>query len=175
MQDTELLQIIVDLWTGDIRSKNGALQLLLIVDYIFDWARDVYRPAILGELHTLATGDVIAADSEVFSATSRRLSTWMDTSEDAQTVRTSFTTTTSTIEPPELQFLNITCPEGVIRDAAVLQSRYLAFQLNENDVDDFLLSFSTVQETKAWIQSLMMCLSQSWKVTSEALHALETL
>lgn len=123
----------------------------------------------------MATGDVIAADSEVFSATSRRLSTWMDTSEDAQTVRTSFTTTTSTIEPPELQFLNITCPEGVIRDAAVLQSRYLAFQLNENDVDDFLLSFSTVQETKAWIQSLMMCLSQSWKVTSEALHALETL
>jgi hypothetical protein len=32
------------------------VQLLLLVDYVFDWARDVYRPSILRRLKSLATG-----------------------------------------------------------------------------------------------------------------------
>ncbi|KAI9766384.1 MAG: hypothetical protein M1839_004916 [Geoglossum umbratile] len=38
---------IVDLWQGRVDSIDGALQILLIIDYIFDWARDVYRPGSL--------------------------------------------------------------------------------------------------------------------------------
>ncbi|KAF2250070.1 hypothetical protein BU26DRAFT_518526 [Trematosphaeria pertusa] len=38
---------IYDLWHGTIESQDGALQLLLIVDYIWSWARDIYRPAIM--------------------------------------------------------------------------------------------------------------------------------
>ena len=175
LQDTEIFQNVVDLWTGNICFVDGALQLLLIVDYIFDWARDIYRPAILGELHTLSTGDVITTDSEIFSTVSRRMSSWMDTSEDGQPMRTSFGTISSTANTLELPpFLNITCPEGVIRDAAVLQSRYLALHLNEADIDEFLLSFSTAQEAQAWVNSLPICLSQSWRVTAETIHALET-
>ncbi|KAH6865283.1 hypothetical protein BKA58DRAFT_463010 [Alternaria rosae] len=37
---------IFDLWQGTIQSQDGALQLLLIVDFIWSWARDVYRTAI---------------------------------------------------------------------------------------------------------------------------------
>ncbi|KIX02682.1 uncharacterized protein Z518_08624 [Rhinocladiella mackenziei CBS 650.93] len=47
---------IIDLWNGSIISKDGALQLLLIVDYIFDWARDSFRQEILTELRTLSRG-----------------------------------------------------------------------------------------------------------------------
>jgi hypothetical protein len=39
-------QKIYDLWQGTIQSEDGALQLLLIVDYIWSWARDIYRPTI---------------------------------------------------------------------------------------------------------------------------------
>jgi len=39
-------QNILDLWTGRLDSQDGALQLLLIVDYIFDWARGIYRHGI---------------------------------------------------------------------------------------------------------------------------------
>lgn len=38
---------IVLLWKGSIDSRDEALQLLLILDHIFDWARDQYRPSIL--------------------------------------------------------------------------------------------------------------------------------
>ncbi|KAH7125094.1 hypothetical protein B0J11DRAFT_298105 [Dendryphion nanum] len=39
---------IYDLWQGSIQSQDGALQLLLLVDYIRSWARDVYRLAVMG-------------------------------------------------------------------------------------------------------------------------------
>jgi hypothetical protein len=41
---TDSLQRVIDLWHGTILSQDGALQLPLIIDYICDWARDVYRP-----------------------------------------------------------------------------------------------------------------------------------
>lgn len=36
-------QKVIDLWHGTILSHDSALQLLLITDYICDWARDIYR------------------------------------------------------------------------------------------------------------------------------------
>jgi hypothetical protein len=43
------------MWDGSVLSHDKALQLLLIVDYIFDWARDLYRPSILRQLKSIAT------------------------------------------------------------------------------------------------------------------------
>ena len=39
-------QRVFDLWLGTIESYDGALQLILILDFIWTWARDIYRPAI---------------------------------------------------------------------------------------------------------------------------------
>ncbi|KAK5167487.1 uncharacterized protein LTR77_007186 [Saxophila tyrrhenica] len=47
---------IHDLQGGDIASKDGALQLLLLLDLIADWARDTLRPSIIAQLRSLATG-----------------------------------------------------------------------------------------------------------------------
>jgi hypothetical protein len=41
-------------WTGSITNLDSALQLLLIVEYLTDWARDVYRAAVLADLESLA-------------------------------------------------------------------------------------------------------------------------
>ncbi|KIW40797.1 uncharacterized protein PV06_07970 [Exophiala oligosperma] len=38
---------LFDLWHGSILHEDGAFQLLLILDYLCDWASDVYRPSIL--------------------------------------------------------------------------------------------------------------------------------
>ncbi|KAH7383189.1 hypothetical protein BKA66DRAFT_609113 [Pyrenochaeta sp. MPI-SDFR-AT-0127] len=45
---------IVLLWEGSITSNDQALQLVLIVDYIVDWARDIYRPSIMRQLMSVA-------------------------------------------------------------------------------------------------------------------------
>ncbi|CAJ2509175.1 Uu.00g142010.m01.CDS01 [Anthostomella pinea] len=46
---------VANLWVGRIDESNGALQLLLIADYICDWARNVHREAMIRSLHKLAT------------------------------------------------------------------------------------------------------------------------
>jgi hypothetical protein len=45
-----LPQNIVCLWEGSITSYDAALQLVLIVDYIVDWARDIFRLGIMRQL-----------------------------------------------------------------------------------------------------------------------------
>ncbi|KAI0871136.1 hypothetical protein GGS24DRAFT_504099 [Hypoxylon argillaceum] len=64
------------LWNGDLTTNDAALQLILIIDYIIDWARDIYRPTILRELKVLTTGrswdDVsVGCDSEIRSQYNR--------------------------------------------------------------------------------------------------------
>ncbi|OTA88713.1 hypothetical protein M434DRAFT_374600 [Hypoxylon sp. CO27-5] len=64
------------LWGGDLTTLDGALQLILIVDYILDWARDIYRPSIMRGLKSLVTGkgyDEVSLDleSEIYSVKDR--------------------------------------------------------------------------------------------------------
>ncbi|KAK2760893.1 hypothetical protein FQN54_002133 [Arachnomyces sp. PD_36] len=62
---------IVLLWSGSLMHKDHALQLIHIVDTIFDWARDIYRPTILRQLKSIATStsfdQVSLIDSDVHS------------------------------------------------------------------------------------------------------------
>lgn len=45
---------MVRLWSGDIDSARGALQLLLLVDYICDWGRDKFRESTIRSLAALS-------------------------------------------------------------------------------------------------------------------------
>ncbi|KAF4631105.1 hypothetical protein G7Y89_g7026 [Cudoniella acicularis] len=63
---------VIDAWCGSILTQDEALQLLLLVDYIFDWARDVYREDIIKELRVLASGEngnasTMYTDSDIYS------------------------------------------------------------------------------------------------------------
>lgn len=67
---------IVLLWEGSITGLDEALQLVLIVDYILDWARDIYRPSIIRQLKCVATKGArpaytVSNDSEIFSLAER--------------------------------------------------------------------------------------------------------
>lgn len=77
---------IVTLWTGQLNDVESALQLLLIIDYIFDWARDIYRPSLISQLEMLAkepsedddefTG--VDTDSDIFSLAKPRPRQYMN-------------------------------------------------------------------------------------------------
>ena len=76
----------MQLWDGCITEEDNALQLLLIVDYVADWARDIYRPSILKHLKStvsqIAYDQVsLSNDSDVYSMRSAnpngRISNWI--------------------------------------------------------------------------------------------------
>jgi hypothetical protein len=150
-------QAVVELWSGNIRHRDAALQLLLIVDYIFDWARDGYRKAILGQLGSLSIGNFGHSDPDVFSNISRRMSHISSqngfSSHPTEYSQTSFMTEKS---DEEFSFLNITLPEGVIRDAAIIESRYILIRVTENDVNDFLSFFQSEHDAQS-LKALGKC------------------
>lgn len=50
-------------WSGCLKLNDDALTLLLLVDYIFDWARDIHRTSIFSQL------EIISRDSFTLSRT----------------------------------------------------------------------------------------------------------
>ncbi|KAL4938548.1 hypothetical protein BDV06DRAFT_200707 [Aspergillus oleicola] len=43
------------MWTGDISTATGALRLILLLDGILDWARDIYRMSVFDHLSSMAS------------------------------------------------------------------------------------------------------------------------
>ncbi len=68
------------MWEGNVSTKDGALQLGLILDYIGTWARDRYRPSIIGLLDSIATGtpyENVPLDEDVdIASTWKRKQSW---------------------------------------------------------------------------------------------------
>lgn len=49
---SNLHQVIVRVWEGNVTRKVKALQLLLAIDFIYDWARDVYHENLVAWLES---------------------------------------------------------------------------------------------------------------------------
>jgi hypothetical protein len=129
---------VVDMWRGSILSRDGALQLLLLVDYIFDWARDLYRDDIIKELRVLASGDNDAAsimypDSDINSI---RHIDIMDYPDDAGRDSDDFKSYMSARD----SFMAIDSPAGVIRHAALIESKYCGVIITRDNVQTLLKS-----------------------------------
>ncbi|KAL9050968.1 MAG: hypothetical protein Q9162_006319 [Coniocarpon cinnabarinum] len=56
--------LCIELWNGDIVDVDKAMQLLMIVDYILDWARDAYRPTVLKRLNVLANSGMTGGEDD---------------------------------------------------------------------------------------------------------------
>jgi hypothetical protein len=136
-------------------SKDSALQLLLIVDYIFDWARDIYRPSILRQLKSLASGEAydqisLANDSDIMSMR-RHISDWIQP--PPSTVGSDFDAESAnpTIVLDHQNLLPIQIPNtklGTLRSASLVNSRVVGLYIAEHNVRTFLeLAAGTPQNT----------------------------
>ena len=72
LQAHSVNQEISQQWSGCLKLNDDALTLLLLVDYIFDWARDVHRTSIFSQLKIIS-GDTFTLsrtatqDSDILS------------------------------------------------------------------------------------------------------------
>lgn len=129
-------QKIFDLWGGSITSKDGALQLLLIVDYIFEWARDIYREDILNKLRIVASGEndrasVIHPDTDIMSTVTSNHPGMLD--EDSCDTQDSYNQGFKAFEALDSE-------QGIIRHATFVQSQYRCFFVTRDNVTTMLQS-----------------------------------
>lgn len=129
-------QQIFDLWGGSITSKNGALQLLLIVDYVFEWARDIYREDILNKLRIVASGQndcasIIHPDTDIFSTLTSMHPSMSD--ED-------YINTQDSYHQGLKDFEELDSQQGIIRHATFVESQYRCFFVTRDNVTTMLQS-----------------------------------
>lgn len=139
---------IFQLWDGSIMSEDKSLQLLLIVDYIFDWARDVYRPSILRQLKSIVTGSpfdqISLTDDSDIASMRRNISNWIQA---PPSTAAAFDFEQDLREPniaPPLDhqgLLPLPIPNtrlGTLHSAAFVDSRIEGLYITEQNVKSFL-------------------------------------
>ena len=125
------------MWRGSIISRNGALQLLLLVDYILDWARDKYRNDIIAELRLLASGDndtasALYVDSDIFSTLQVDPRNYFDD----QSSQSDGVYTAVSLQ----KAFNYDSSSGVVRHAKFVDSRFCAILITKDNVQLLLRS-----------------------------------
>jgi hypothetical protein len=171
---TDRIQCIVDLWNGRVDSREGALNLLLIVDYIFDWARDIYRESIISQLRSLSASDTpsLANDSDIYSMLDRFSIFQDDIDSQAETETMEHRIEAATETGDLLRAFDST--KGAIREARYIRSSFMSLYLTEDNVSLFFRSMKTTKDAKIAARTIMRYLRDCWRVNREALDSLET-
>jgi hypothetical protein len=161
------------LWTGQISSPEGSLQLLLIIDYIFDWGRDKYREAILRELLTLGARNVssLADDSEVLSL-SEPFQRWWNSHAEENPLE--FGSYAQDLTPRSFEkFRPYESVHGVIRSANTVHTRALGLYITKDNINALLLTFDSTAKSQRVARDMLRLFKDALIVTSDALDELE--
>jgi hypothetical protein len=162
-----------------LNSHDGALQLILILDHVFDWARDVYRPAILHHLKSLSVDDLtdtgsVSTDSNIFSmADPVRL--WMNRVQSADA-----SGNMNSNEPNESMEVirpmpSLDSTKGVVRHASIIDSEFLALYITGDNAGTMFHSLSKKEHIQPFARRILRALlnKKSLIFTERTLNALE--
>ncbi|KAF5558568.1 hypothetical protein FMEXI_333 [Fusarium mexicanum] len=160
----------VRLWSGSVDSLDGALQLLLIIDYIADWARDIYREGIALSLLKLAPNnpESLRLDPDVASLAGN-MASWF-----ASNVDNSHNARDKLIRDPLYELGNLTI---TFRDARFVRSRCIGSIIAPHNVEAFLRTVGNKYMTRDIVIPLLQTFKRSSPclVKGQALIDLELL
>jgi hypothetical protein len=162
-------QLINHLWSGTIAGIDEALQLILILDYIVDWARDIYRPNILRQLRMLTSSNhnetmTLPADPDVFSLNGdeqpwmRGLATDLEDMVGAAVPE----------QPPEEsvgdEIPNVldkfATSTGLVKDARQIQSQLRGLLITPDNLGTILSSFENPNAATRFVRSILSLFSR---------------
>ncbi|KAH7384373.1 hypothetical protein DE146DRAFT_223961 [Phaeosphaeria sp. MPI-PUGE-AT-0046c] len=155
---------VSQLWEGSINDHNEALQLILIIDFIVDWARDVYRPSILLQLKALGTVATnrtmsISLDTDIYSLRND-IKPWIEDQDSALTQ----------MDEPEIieisrhnfgesfdnHWKQLQMPMGTVHSGRNIESRFRALYITRDNLGTLLQSFNEVDDEIEFIRSLLV-------------------
>jgi len=146
------------------------MQLVLIVDYILDWARDTYRPNIIRQLKMLSSSNINDAmtldfDPDVYSLAGQ-VQPWIEAVEtqtlelmpdDTPSPQCDAATATQEDDDPFALFNN---PHGLVRDGRCIVSRIRALFLTADNTRTFFEDFDNPKKVMKFARSIISVLSR---------------
>ncbi|KAG4293561.1 hypothetical protein FPRO06_00146 [Fusarium proliferatum] len=166
-RDGKTFYRVVRLWSGEVDSLDNALRLLLIIDYIADWARDIYREGIARSLYKLASSDStsLAQDEDIFSLAGN-VADWISANPSGD----EFGKCAAYEDPLH----ELDCKEGVLRDKRFICTELVGLLITAENLDEFLRTGNTDDETRKLTTSLLYSIADSFQVKGSVLNDLET-
>jgi hypothetical protein len=149
------------------------MQLVLIVDYILDWARDIYRPNILRQLKMLSSSNMndamtLGFDPDVYSLAGE-VQPWMEEVE-AQNFELM---PDEMLSPPQSDAASVTHDEepldplarfkthhGLVRDGRYIESRVRALFLTADNARTFFEDFDNPKKAMTLARSILAALNR---------------
>jgi hypothetical protein len=155
-----------------VNEDDGALQILLIIDFIFDWARDVYRPTIISQLRTLSghQEDTLSAlaDNDICSLAgdqwTEQIEKWRGSIQ--YPVQTN-TEDDCNIEEWGLLDSKVGPGLGVFRPAWIIESVFQCLYVTKHNVKDLLNSIPKGRTPNSLATKAESSLSQNHVLISE--------
>ncbi|KAK3360950.1 hypothetical protein B0T24DRAFT_692529 [Lasiosphaeria ovina] len=191
-------EVIFPIWNGAVNSTQAALQLVLIVDYIVDWAREIYRHDVMRTFNLLkeltrgpSTPSPNALPSNVgknpgvsevdMNETSKAVPTdnapaprpTNDTLLPQEAPNSSNSLGRSQQTPVEDAMRAFDCPFGVIRDVRYVRSRFIGVYVTEDNLRVLLNTAVSPEETQKLAVNILNCLKKAWRVRRDALDVVE--
>lgn len=169
-------QRVTQLWRGAINENENALRLLLIVDYIVDWARDIYREGVIQGLMK-ATGldsrSLVHQDSDILS-TVGFVPRWILDQQNRVESGRAAGQERALIEDDALRSFDTA--QGVIRDIRYIRSRFVGFHLTRDNVGDFfsMMGSEQAQIYAGYLIAMIDSPQVFCRVKGETLTALES-
>lgn len=154
-------------------SVDDALQLLLIVDYICDWARDIYRESIIQCLRSLAVSNSrsLTYDTDIFS-TIGRIDQWNNSSESSPASELNI----SSLETSEMRVSAYHAGltgHHFLRDARHIWLRFISLYITMDNLQYFIDSTTSNREFSQMRRKLQNLLGRACLVRRDSLDALE--
>ncbi|KIW18880.1 hypothetical protein PV08_03169 [Exophiala spinifera] len=164
---------VYHLWGGSIRAKDAALQLLLIIDYIFDWARDFQREAVLNELRILTGREAvsIAGDSEIPSL-GDPMRRFFEADLEQRPMENRIDSE-SLYPQGAAMYRWLDSEHCVFRSICWAHARISALYITTENLKTLLQSLPTDTVSRKCARDLLRLFREAWKVSPDALEALE--
>lgn len=166
------LQRVLQLWGGNITLEDDALRLLLIIDYIFDWARDVHRKDVIHSLLTLSNSASasMAAETDVFSTAGHHVN--LDdfgSVEDEVPIRVEKSFDLSNT----FEFFDT--EEHAVRDARYMHRNLCGLYITKDNIDRLLRLSNNSRDAQQYARRLWRLITgnEVWALTAECLEEVE--
>ena len=176
MTFTDTYQRVTDLWDGRVDDQDKALQLVLILDYIYFWACHNYRPSILQELKILFDHGADDRSKLIGYRDSTVNPEVDDLTTDLEDMEQRLQKLRLAMENSDCHRLThrLKSPLGVVRNARLIDSRFYGVQISSMNVDEFLSYESSGFGRRPESVLISALENEPLLVSRSALNAIET-
>ncbi|KAJ2975501.1 hypothetical protein NQ176_g5487 [Zarea fungicola] len=159
-------QDVFRLWDGDISDEEQAFRCLSIIDFIVDWARDIYRPNVIQQLKSM-TKKPYRLNASRLPSPSPSVQSWCTNDSDEGDASDASVSKIATAINPLSEHIDrlrqLSNDQHAYRDARFIRSRIMGLFVTEDTLQELANSRENANTATAFIGRIALQLEKHAK------------